>query len=191
MCTGRFDSPQTNTQLKKTFRFLDAIAKHTLNVNTFTWKIGSNHGRRAQMPPLGFLKMSGLSLWGDNCLPFSLQNTLLYPQLSFQRKVGIMYCMAGQSSEEEMYNNESAGPALEEFLTLLGERVRLKGFTKYRAQLDIKSTCTSTLTLNINVIHKCQLNMNPTLGTATEIVILLCHLCINICCSRFLSSFCA
>lgn len=57
--------------------------------------------------------------------------------------------MAGQSSEEEMYNNESAGPALEEFLTLLGERVRLKGFTKYRAQLDIKSTCTFSLTLNI------------------------------------------
>lgn len=50
-----------------------------------------------------------------------------------------MYCMAGQSSEEEMYNNESAGPALEEFLHLLGERVRLKGFSKYRAQLDTKS----------------------------------------------------
>lgn len=47
--------------------------------------------------------------------------------------------MAGQSSEEEMYNNESAGPALEEFLHLLGERVRLKGFSKYRAQLDTKS----------------------------------------------------
>lgn len=78
-----------------------------------------------------------------------MQNTLLYSQLSFQRKVGIMYCMAGQSSEEEMYNNESAGPALEEFLNLLGERVRLKGFTKYRAQLDIKSTCTFTLTLHL------------------------------------------
>lgn len=60
-----------------------------------------------------------------------------------------MYCMAGQSSEEEMYNNESAGPALEEFLNLLGERVRLKGFTKYRAQLDTKSTCTLIRTLNL------------------------------------------
>ncbi|KAA8583035.1 hypothetical protein FQN60_015581, partial [Etheostoma spectabile] len=64
--------------------------------------------------------------------------------LSFQRKVGVMYCMAGQSSEEEMYNNESAGPALEEFLHLLGERVRLKGFTKYRAQLDTKTDSTGT-----------------------------------------------
>lgn len=38
-----------------------------------------------------------------------------------------------------MYNNEMAGPAFEEFLDLLGQRVRLKGFSKYRAQLDNKS----------------------------------------------------
>uniref|UniRef100_A0A8C5TS12 Signal induced proliferation associated 1 like 3 n=1 Tax=Malurus cyaneus samueli TaxID=2593467 RepID=A0A8C5TS12_9PASS len=54
-------------------------------------------------------------------------------------KVGILYCKAGQSSEEEMYNNEEAGPALDEFLTLLGEKVSLKSFTKYAAQLDTKS----------------------------------------------------
>ena len=35
----------------------------------------------------------------------------LPPQLSFQRKVGILYCRAGQGSEEEMYNNQEAGPA--------------------------------------------------------------------------------
>lgn len=63
----------------------------------------------------------------------------LYLQLSYQLKVGIMYCKSGQSTEEEMYNNESAGPGFEEFLQLLGERVRLKGFEKYRAQLDTKS----------------------------------------------------
>ncbi|XP_045065070.1 signal-induced proliferation-associated 1-like protein 1 isoform X3 [Coregonus clupeaformis] len=67
--------------------------------------------------------------------------------LSFQVKVGVMYCRAGQSSEEEMYNNEKAGPALEEFLQLLGERVRLQGFTKYRAQLDTKTDSTGTHSL--------------------------------------------
>ncbi|XP_061098886.1 signal-induced proliferation-associated 1-like protein 1 [Conger conger] len=67
--------------------------------------------------------------------------------LSFQLKVGVMYCQAGQSSEEEMYNNESAGPALEEFLQLLGDRVRLKGFSKYRAQLDTKTDSTGTHSL--------------------------------------------
>ncbi|XP_066043076.1 LOW QUALITY PROTEIN: signal-induced proliferation-associated 1-like protein 1 [Chamaea fasciata] len=67
--------------------------------------------------------------------------------LSYQLKVGIMYCKAGQSTEEEMYNNESAGPAFEEFLQLLGERVRLKGFDKYRAQLDTKTDSTGTHSL--------------------------------------------
>ncbi|XP_076777895.1 signal-induced proliferation-associated 1-like protein 1 isoform X1 [Arvicanthis niloticus] len=67
--------------------------------------------------------------------------------LNYQLKVGIMYCKAGQSTEEEMYNNESAGPAFEEFLQLLGERVRLKGFEKYRAQLDTKTDSTGTHSL--------------------------------------------
>lgn len=54
-----------------------------------------------------------------------------------------MYCRAGQSSEEDMYNNESSGPAFEEFLDLLGDRVRLKGWEKYRAQLDNRSELTT------------------------------------------------
>ncbi|EHA98185.1 Signal-induced proliferation-associated 1-like protein 3 [Heterocephalus glaber] len=61
-----------------------------------------------------------------------------------KHKVGILYCKAGQSSEEEMYNNEEAGPAFEEFLELLGEKVCLKGFTKYAAQLDVKILLTDT-----------------------------------------------
>ncbi|XP_075887639.1 signal-induced proliferation-associated protein 1 isoform X3 [Nelusetta ayraudi] len=67
--------------------------------------------------------------------------------LNFQRKVGVMYCRAGQSSEEDMYNNESSGPAFDEFLNLLGERVRLKGWEKYRAQLDNKTDSTGTHSL--------------------------------------------
>jgi hypothetical protein len=38
-----------------------------------------------------------------------------------------------------MYNNEEAGAAFMQFLTLLGDVVRLKGFESYRAQLDTKS----------------------------------------------------
>ncbi|XP_032169203.1 signal-induced proliferation-associated 1-like protein 2 isoform X5 [Mustela erminea] len=67
--------------------------------------------------------------------------------LSFQHKIGILYCKAGQSTEEEMYNNETAGLAFEEFLDLLGQRVRLKGFSKYRAQLDNKTDSTGTHSL--------------------------------------------
>lgn len=54
-------------------------------------------------------------------------------------KVGIMYCKAEQSTEEEMYNNENAGPAFEEFLETIGKKVRLQGFDKYKAGLDNKS----------------------------------------------------
>ncbi|XP_037079090.1 signal-induced proliferation-associated 1-like protein 2 [Pollicipes pollicipes] len=57
-------------------------------------------------------------------------------------KVGVMYCRAGQGTEEEMYNNEESGPALDEFLEMLGQRVRLKGFDKYKAGLDNKTDST-------------------------------------------------
>ncbi|XP_058880364.1 signal-induced proliferation-associated 1-like protein 2 isoform X5 [Acipenser ruthenus] len=67
--------------------------------------------------------------------------------LSFQHKVGILYCKAGQSTEEEMYNNETAGPGFDEFLDLLGQKVRLKGFSKYRAQLDNKTDSTGSHSL--------------------------------------------
>ncbi|MEE6516611.1 hypothetical protein FKM82_026196 [Ascaphus truei] len=64
-----------------------------------------------------------------------------------KHKVGILYCKAGQSSEEEMYNTESAGPAFEEFLSLVGEKVCLRGFSKYAAQLDTKTDSTGTHSL--------------------------------------------
>ena len=69
----------------------------------------------------------------------SLTTPPVPPQLCRRHKVGVLYCRAGQSTEEEMYNNESAGPAFNEFLSLLGERVTLKAFSKYAAQLDTKS----------------------------------------------------
>ena len=54
-------------------------------------------------------------------------------------KVGVLYCKAGQVTEEEMYNNEFSGPAFSEFLEVLGQRVRLQNFDKYRGGLDKKS----------------------------------------------------
>ncbi|XP_072030878.1 uncharacterized protein [Amphiura filiformis] len=67
--------------------------------------------------------------------------------VSKKYKVGIMYCRTGQTTEEEMYNNEHGGAAFEEFLNSIGERVRLKGFDRYRAQLDNKSDSTGTHSL--------------------------------------------
>lgn len=53
-----------------------------------------------------------------------------------------MYCKSGQSTEEEMYNNQEAGPAFVEFLQMLGQTVRLKDFDKYKAGLDNRTDST-------------------------------------------------
>lgn len=50
-----------------------------------------------------------------------------------------MYCKKDQTTEEEMYNNEFGSPGFEEFLDLLGDKVQLKGFDKFRGGLDVKS----------------------------------------------------
>ncbi|CAL8375522.1 unnamed protein product [Gadus morhua 'NCC'] len=67
--------------------------------------------------------------------------------LSQKHKVGVLLCRAGQSTEEEMYNNEEASPAFSSFLELLGQQVLLKGFSKYAAQLDTKTDSTGTHSL--------------------------------------------
>ncbi|KAM6972491.1 signal-induced proliferation-associated 1-like protein 2 [Aplochiton taeniatus] len=67
--------------------------------------------------------------------------------LSVQHKVGLLLCGSGQGSEEEMYNNKDSSPALEELMGLLGQTVRLHGFTKYKAQLDTQTDSTGTHSL--------------------------------------------
>ncbi|XP_067831706.1 signal-induced proliferation-associated 1-like protein 2 isoform X2 [Heptranchias perlo] len=113
------------------------------------------HGTQRGIPPKKLLEyvVPGLNI---HCLRLA-SNSPKVPEmllkldeqgLTFQRKVGVMYCKAGQSSEEEMYNNETASPAFDEFLDLLGQRVRLRGFEKYRAQLDNKTDSTGTHSLH-------------------------------------------
>lgn len=64
--------------------------------------------------------------------------------LTNKYKIGILYCRAGQTTEEDMYNNEDAGPAFTEFLETIGKRVRLKGFENYKGGLDNKTDSTGT-----------------------------------------------
>ncbi|KAJ8673358.1 hypothetical protein QAD02_004620 [Eretmocerus hayati] len=64
--------------------------------------------------------------------------------LSNRYKVGVLYCRAGQRTEEEMYNNQHAGPAFLEFLDSIGQRIRLRGFEGYKAGLDTRTDSTGT-----------------------------------------------
>ncbi|XP_066196372.1 LOW QUALITY PROTEIN: signal-induced proliferation-associated protein 1 [Sylvia atricapilla] len=105
------------------------------------------------VPPRKLLELllPGLAVGGLRLAPSpAVQETLLKLDeqgVSRQRKVGVLYCRAGQGSEEEMYNNEGPGPAFEQFLALLGTRVRLRGFGGYRAQLDTRTDSTGTHSL--------------------------------------------
>ncbi|KAL1138352.1 hypothetical protein AAG570_008416, partial [Ranatra chinensis] len=51
-------------------------------------------------------------------------------------KVGVIYVKEGQYSEEEILDNNDNSPLFQEFLQILGEKVRLKGFDKYKGGLD-------------------------------------------------------
>ncbi|XP_023246938.1 signal-induced proliferation-associated 1-like protein 1 isoform X2 [Copidosoma floridanum] len=64
--------------------------------------------------------------------------------LSNRYKVGVLYCRSGQRTEEEMYNNQHAGPAFLEFLESIGQKIRLRGFEGYKAGLDTRTDSTGT-----------------------------------------------
>lgn len=51
-------------------------------------------------------------------------------------KVGVIYVKEGQYTEEEILDNNDNSLLFEEFLQILGEKVRLKGFDKYKGGLD-------------------------------------------------------
>jgi len=51
-------------------------------------------------------------------------------------KVGVIYIQEGQYSEEEILDNNDNSPLFEEFLQILGDKIRLKGFDKYKGGLD-------------------------------------------------------
>lgn len=55
-------------------------------------------------------------------------------------KVGVIYVQSPQvNSEEAILGNRKESPLFGEFLTLLGDRIRLKGFDKYKGGLDTGS----------------------------------------------------
>lgn len=55
--------------------------------------------------------------------------------LDFNRRVGILYWKSGQTENEAFGNNMS--PQLDEFLQFFGQRIRLKGWSKFRGGLNV------------------------------------------------------
>ncbi|CAF1286390.1 unnamed protein product [Adineta steineri] len=73
--------------------------------------------------------------------PKANQKIYLFDKLNDERhncKIGLIYQRSDQTLEYDIYSNDFLSIDLLDFLQMLAERVRLKGFNKYRGDLDIK-----------------------------------------------------
>ena len=61
-------------------------------------------------------------------------------------KVGVVYAAPGQKTEAELLMNRDGSQCFNDFLSVLGERVELKGFTKYIGGLKATTTHESVYT---------------------------------------------
>ncbi|CAH8524952.1 unnamed protein product [Schistosoma haematobium] len=68
--------------------------------------------------------------------------TLEEQEGSVNFKFGVLYCVEGQTSDQEMYNNEKGSEQFERFIDLLGERIGLKSWDRFKGGLDTKSNTT-------------------------------------------------
>ncbi|CAH8480171.1 unnamed protein product [Schistosoma turkestanicum] len=68
--------------------------------------------------------------------------TLEEQEGSVNFKFGVLYCIEGQTSDQEMYNNETGSEQFERFVDLLGERINLKSWDRFKGGLDTKSNTT-------------------------------------------------
>ncbi|KAL5011298.1 hypothetical protein ScPMuIL_009849 [Solemya velum] len=57
-------------------------------------------------------------------------------------KFGVVYVKDGQTADDDFYSNEKGNEAFHKFLKLLGDRIDLKGWDKFKAGLDVKSNTT-------------------------------------------------
>lgn len=84
---------------------------------------------------------------------------LLQVFIKSELKVGVIFVKEEQYTEEQILDNNENSALFDEFLTLLGDRVRLRGFDKYKGGLDTVHDLTGlcllrpslSLTLSIDV----------------------------------------
>ncbi|XP_035208180.1 GTPase-activating Rap/Ran-GAP domain-like protein 3, partial [Stegodyphus dumicola] len=57
-------------------------------------------------------------------------------------KFGVLFAKARQTTDDEMFSNETGTKDFDKFVNLLGEKIRLKSWDKYRGGLDVKGDMT-------------------------------------------------
>lgn len=63
---------------------------------------------------------------------------------SINFKFGVVYAKENQVSDEEFYSNDDPSQSFNSFSDLLGDRIKLKGWEKFKGGLDVKSNATGT-----------------------------------------------
>lgn len=59
-------------------------------------------------------------------------------------KFGVIYAKQGDVTDDEMLSNEHGSAEFDRFLALLGDKIELNGWTKFRGGLDVKTGTTGT-----------------------------------------------
>ncbi|KAJ2946596.1 hypothetical protein O0L34_g12652 [Tuta absoluta] len=59
-------------------------------------------------------------------------------------KIGVMLMNCGQKTDDEMLSNERGDEKWERFISLLGDKIRLRGWNRFRGGLDVKGDMTGS-----------------------------------------------
>jgi len=66
------------------------------------------------------------------------------PERSNSLAFGVIYAKEGQTKPIEFWNNETGSPAFDKFLSLLGDRIELQGWSGFRGGLDVQKNTKGT-----------------------------------------------
>ncbi|XP_072935150.1 GTPase-activating Rap/Ran-GAP domain-like protein 3 [Epargyreus clarus] len=59
-------------------------------------------------------------------------------------KIGVMIMKPGQKTDDEMLSNEKGNEKWDRFISLLGDKIRLRGWNRFRGGLDVKGDMTGS-----------------------------------------------
>ena len=70
--------------------------------------------------------------------------TLEKQERAMNLKFGVIYAQKGQLTDDEFFSNQETSESFENFLNLLGEKITLKNWDRYRGGLDVHNNMTGT-----------------------------------------------
>ena len=126
----------TVTFAKSAIRYLcvTVSAKRPLSISQVLAKISPEWGHPDELDTFGQMDVVPGNPGDDAIIDQLVKMETPEPELKV--KLGVLLATAGQVEENAMYSNRESTPLFSEFLSLLGDRVQLRGFPGYSAQLD-------------------------------------------------------